>query len=420
VGQLRTAICSALAPLLFAGPTLAQAITDPTAPAPAPSPPSKPAPDAPPSPFSFTGDYTADVLSDAAGGEARGVRYLDLVKLSAAYDGAASGHDGLTGLVSIEHHNGARFSGELVGDSQVVSNLEGPPEAIRLYEFWLQKEVGGGRGGVKAGFIDLNTTFDVQETAALFLNSSDGIGADLADTGQNGPSVSPTTALAATAFYRPAEGWTTQLGVFDGVAGDPQHRRRFVAVELSARDGALIIGQVEKRFGDAARLEAGAWTYTADFAALDGPTPPTPAKLIGGNAGIYGLAEGKLLSKPDADEAGLSGWIRLGLANGRIDRVANYLGGGLVYTGLVPGRDKDEVGIALMRAGFGGPARLAAERNGVRMGGAETTFEAAYRYAFRDWLNIQPDVQYVIHPGGDLALGNALVVGLRLAFTASR
>ncbi|MBA3810795.1 MAG: carbohydrate porin, partial [Caulobacteraceae bacterium] len=42
------------------------------------------------------------------------------------------------------------------------------------------------------------------------------------------------------------------------------------------------------------------------------------------------------------------------------------------------------------------------------------------RWVLTDGLSLQPDLQYVIHPGGDPALGNALVVGLRLAFTRSR
>jgi porin len=132
------------------------------------------------------------------------------------------------------------------------------------------------------------------------------------------------------------------------------------------------------------------------------------------------LAEGRLLAKPGAEGAGLSGWIRLGVANGEINPVANYLGSGLVYTGLIAGRDKDEVGVAVMRAGFSDAARRAAAELGIARAEAETTFETTYRFTVRDWLNIQPDVQYVIHPGGRLAVGNAFVVGMRFAFTASR
>jgi porin len=96
------------------------------------------------------------------------------------------------------------------------------------------------------------------------------------------------------------------------------------------------------------------------------------------------------------------------------------VGSGLVYTGLIAGRDKDEVGVAIMRADLSDAARRLAARGGIAKGDAETTFETTYRFTVRDWLNIQPDVQYVIHPGGRLAVANAFVVGMRFALTASR
>jgi porin len=192
----------------------------------------------------------------------------------------------------------------------------------------------------------------------------------------------------------------------------------FVDVRLD--DGALIIGQVEKRFGDTARIEAGAWTYTSPFPALDRFSIGGAPRALHGNDGLYGLVEGRLIAKPGDKDGGLSGWLRLGVANGDINPVSSYLGAGLVYTGLITGRDKDEIGFAVARAGLGAGARFTGALAGRRIGQAETNLEATYRYAFRDWLNIQPDVQYVINPRGDEHISNALVIGLRLAFTYSK
>jgi porin len=43
----------------------------------------------------------------------------------------------------------------------------------------------------------------------------------------------------------------------------------------------------------------------------------------------------------------------------------------------------------------------------------ETVFELTYRTRLAPWLALQPDAQYIIDPGTDPALGNALAVGLR-------
>ncbi len=407
----------ALAVLAAATDSNAQTVTDPTKPAPPTPAPAAASADAAPSPFTFTGAYTADLLDDVSGGLNPGGAYVDLLKLSAAYDGSSVGHEGLTGLISIEHQFGSQFTAQRVGAVQAISASEAQPGTLRLYEAWVQQDVLGGQGGVKAGLIDLNSTFDVQETAALFLNASNGIGPDIGDTGLNGPSDYPTPALAVTSFYRPAEGWTAQFGIFDGVAGDPAHRGDFLALQI---DGALIIGQIEKRFGDTARIEAGAWTYTSQFPSLDNVGPNGAGRSVGGNDGAYGLIEGQLMPKPGGGDGGLAGWIRAGLANGNINPVANYASAGLVYTGLIAGRAKDEVGVSIARAGLGDGARHQGALEGRRIGAAETNLETTYRYVVNDWLNVQPDLQYVIDPHGDVHIPDALVVGLRLAFTYTK
>jgi porin len=45
---------------------------------------------------------------------------------------------------------------------------------------------------------------------------------------------------------------------------------------------------------------------------------------------------------------------------------------------------------------------------------AETTIEATYSFGVNSHLSIQPDLQYVMSPSGDPAIGNALVIGSRV------
>ena len=394
-----------------------QPVADPTKTATQPAGPPQDKPPAPaPSPFTYTITYDLDLLADAAGGLATGFGHADLLKGSIGYDGNLQGREGLTALVSVEHTFGSSFTAQRVGGVQDVTAAEAQPAETRLYEAWVQQDLLEGRAGVKVGFIDLNTTFDAQETGALFLNAADGAGPELADTGLNGPSIYPTTAAAVNGFWRPTDDWTVQVGLFDATAGNPSHRDAFVAVKL---DGALAIGQIERRFGDKARIEAGAWTYTKAYPALDRFRPDRRPADLHGDAGLYGLIEGQLLAKGDQG-GGLSGWVRLGMANGDINLVQNYVGGGLVYSGPLPSRDKDEAGLAINSAGFGDGARVAALAQGRDVSGRETAIEATYRYAWKDWFALQPDLQYVIRPHGDARIRNAVVAALRLAVTWSK
>jgi porin len=372
-------------------------------------------PKPPASAFTLNGAYTLDLLGVAEGGLSPGTGASDLLEVSGAYDGAAHGLSGLSGLITIDHTFGSRISAEHVGALQSVSSSEASG-ATRLFEAWAQLKSVGGATGVKIGLVDLNSAFDVQETAALFLNASYGLGPEIGDTGVNGPSTYPTTALAVTGFYKPSDAWKVQLGVFDATAGDPEHRSAFVAVKLA---GALIIAEVERRFGDAMRLDAGAWTYTNAFPSLVAVQPDGRPIPVHGNAGVYGLAEARLLPVGDKG-GGLSGWVRFGLANGDINLVQNAVSAGLVYSGPMFGRREDEAGVAFTRAGFGRGAQVAAASEGRLVSGAETVIEATYKAVLTSWISLQPDLQYVIRPQGERRVPNAVVLGLRTLLTWSR
>ncbi|AYJ87434.1 hypothetical protein D3Y57_17740 [Sphingomonas paeninsulae] len=226
------------------------------------SPPAQPPAPPPPTfaeagPWSFTGVLNVDGLANPEGGIAHGGKILTKAALSAGYDVAQQGHDGLTGLISLQYVNGTRYSLTNVGDVQGVDDIEATG-AVRLYEAWLAHDYVDSSRGWKAGLIDLNTDFDTQETAALFLNSSDGVGPELSHSGRNGPSIFPTTALAVTAYYRPSPKFTVRAGIFDGTAGNPDRPGKF-AIRLSGEDGLLLIAQIEHRFESGLRIEVGTW-----------------------------------------------------------------------------------------------------------------------------------------------------------------
>jgi porin len=104
----------------------------------------------------------------------------------------------------------------------------------------------------------------------------------------------------------------------------------------------------------------------------------------------------------------------LGFADATSNAIEQYLGGGLVYTGLIATRPEDQLGIAIARARLGTPYRRRLALAGEASDRAETNIELTYRAALTPWLTLQPDVQYVINPSGNPVLRNALLVGLRV------
>ncbi|MGE0679499.1 MAG: carbohydrate porin, partial [Candidatus Binatia bacterium] len=52
-------------------------------------------------------------------------------------------------------------------------------------------------------------------------------------------------------------------------------------------------------------------------------------------------------------------------------------------------------------------------RTGADVHQAEITHELSYRAQLTPWFVVQPDVQYVVHPGIDPGVSNAFAAGLR-------
>ena len=352
--------------------------------------------------------YTAEVLRNARGGQGRGTRYLDNLDVTLTVNAErALGWRGATLFAYGLYNNGEPFSDELVGAAQGVSNIETGVRAARLYEALIEQRFAADRASVKVGLYDLNSEFDVIEAAALFLNPSHGIGPDFSQSGRNAPSIFPVTSLALRGDYELSENWVARAAILDAVPGDPDRPKR-TTIKLRDDEGAL--GVVELNYlDDRTKAAIGYWRYTGRFETF---FPVDPAERRG-NYGLYAFVE-RRLTREGADEAqGLAGWVRLGLADERLNPIGGYVGVGFTYTGPFAGRNEDQVGIAVGVAEFGDPFRRGSALAGDSLSRREVIIEATYRAPVSAWLTLQPDLQYVINSGGQRAAANALILGLR-------
>lgn len=352
--------------------------------------------------FELGAAQVIDVLSVVDGGLDEGGALLQKFDLLADWS-----TPGFEAHLDLQYVSGDAPSAGLIGDAQVVSNIEAPA-ALRILEAWGAWSLAGDHAGLKAGLIDLNSEFDVQDVGLVFLNSSHGVGPDFSQTGLNGPSIFPNTSLAVTGFARFGEGWTVRAGVFDGVPGDPDDPTRTL-IRLSAEEGALVVAEVEKDFGERARLTLGGWAYTAAFDAIERTAPGGSPARLRSNRGAYAILEGQLTREVGDPDQGLSAWMRIGVANAELNPLGAYLGGGVAYTGVL--RGDDQLGLAIAHARFGGPARRS-----FGLEAAETVAELTWSLPLNDNLAVQPDVQYVWNPGGDPAIPDALIVGVRFSW----
>ena len=371
------------------------------------------------SPAHFSALYTADALWNAHGGLREGSAYLDYIEVAAGFDAdRALGWRDLTFYASAFRRNDPTFSDRYVGDAMVVSNIDAA-SPMQVLEAWLEWEFDArGPGSLRIGMYDLSAEFDTLESRALFLNSAYGIGHDLAQTGLNGPSIYPMTALGARLSWAPQDGWLLKTAVLDGVPGDPGERGRS-RLHLSSSEGALWISEAVAGSGRV-RGGVGYWRYTTAFPELQPPDPEGTVRTRNDNAGGYAMVEFASAAVARTDEPRWLAFLRAGATEDHVNVFDRFLAAGAVYRSAWPGRHGSYLGLAVAEARVGDSYRELRAAEGLPTDSCERNVELTWRFPLGEHAALQPDLQYVQNPGGDPGLADAWVVGLRVELSVRR
>lgn len=301
------------------------------------------------------------------------------------------------------------------GSLQGVSSIEAPVTA-KLFEAWYDQKFASGSASLRFGLYDLSTEFDAMETSKMFSNPSFGTSPDFSQSGVNGPSVFPATSLALRTRYQLAGNIYAQAAILDGVPGKPGSPHG-TYVRLDPEDGWLLAAETgyqatrEKNSKERyIKLGLGGWRYTEPLTVdiLGNPISPTYSQ------GFYLISEAHIYRETEGGHRGLYWFLHYGYAEQKLHRIGHYTGGALIYTGLFPGRDEDQLGLGVANA-TNGNYYLSANP-GIES--HETIWELAYRARITAWLMLQPDIQYIENPGTNPGVSNAVVASLRffLAF----
>jgi porin len=331
-----------------------------------------------------------------------------------------------------------------VGDVQAVSSIAAPG-TWKLFEAWYQQNFFK-RFSLLAGLYDVTSEFDViASSSALFLNGSFGTGAEYAGSGQNRLSTFPTTSLGIRGQAIVSDHLMLRAVIADGRPGNPDdpdgthillHKTDgvFGTIELAYyefRPADIFDTKQEilnekrrrltfRRVGRAAplgyegKVAIGLWGYTTSFDHLSKTDSSGDPLKRDDTYGIYGLAEYAVYHEKGDTDQELILFLRAGVADPTVNRFSQYYGGGLVYTGLFPGRNDDQTGIGVEAALNGNHFMRSQRETGQPVEKTEISFEFTHSiYVNRNFI-VQPDVQYILNPGTVPGRNNALVLGARL------
>lgn len=396
----------------------------------------------------FAATYIGETLGNISGGLKQSAIYEGRLNLAVDADlQKLAGIDKLTFHANMFQIHGQGLSRNYLDNFLVVSGIEALP-STRLYEAYFEKQWGDKKVSLKFGQLAADSEFFNTKYTDVFTNASMGWPAITSlDLPSGGPSP-PLAAMGTRLLVNMTDQLSVLGGMFDGNQagpgpGDPQERDRY-GVNFRVNDPPLLLGQIQyawnNKKGDpnlTGQIKLGGWRHFGSFSdlqlasngvSLAAAASGTPL-MLAGDIGGWAVFEQQLYRVPKSDDRGIGVFARISGAPADRNLIDLYADAGFEFVGLSDKRPDDKFGIAAGYAHVSKRAQALDADYRAMIGSSwpmrsfEALLTAVYQYQIRDGWTLQPNFQYIIHPGGGAtdplgpapgkALKNAVVLGLR-------
>jgi porin len=344
--------------------------------------------------------------------------------------------------------NGTGPSRNLVGNILTISNIEALP-STRLYEAWFEQKLADGKLAIRVGQLTADGQFINSDYAGLFVNGTFGWPGLLAANLPSGGPAYPLATPGVRVKYGASDNMTVTAGLFNGDpakpgTGDAQARDRH-GLNFRVTDPPFVIGEAQVKYGEPqgpllpGMLKFGGWAhfghfndlrFGTDFVSLAAPTSNGFPFQHRKDYGVYAAVDQQvyvLRSREATKGIGVFGRLLVSPADRNL--VDFYVDGGINFTGVIASRPEDSFGLAVAYANISRVASAldmdAAFYAGqpVPIRDREIAIEATYNAQILPGWYVQPTVQYVSHPGGNVVnpvaasthspIRDAFIFGLR-------
>jgi len=377
--------------------------------------------------FSPTLTFVSDVAGNVTGGKNQGVTHADNLGLDLLFDfDKLVGLEGGSFLASFSQRSGNSLSKEHVGNVFTIQQVYGG-QTFHVIDLAYQQRLFDDRVELRLGRIATGDDFLVSPYNWFFVQN--GFNGNPVGIFFNSPGMTayPNATWGARLKVRPTERTYVMGGVYNGdpAIRDIDHN----GADMSMNGPVFVIGEAghirNGLPGDAGLLgdyKVGGWydnaVYT-DFETAGFGTPPATKR---GNWGLYTLADQVLVSFGERSRnsgLGITGSFLIS-PDESVSQMPYFFTAGIVARGFFPSRPTDVAGFGAVHGHFSSDLRHAQERQQlfdptIGVQDHETVLEWSYRLYFcQSSVFVQPDVQYVIRPGGTGKIDNALVLGCQV------
>lgn len=350
-----------------------------------------------PEAFTYEASYIGDNVSNLSGGIKTGSCYLGMAAIRITFDTErADLWKGGSFYINGANTHGATPSADMIGDMQVVSNIDAGDHTY-IQELWFKQTIK--KVECTIGLQDINVEFANSENGAAFMNSSFGILPII--SGNITPPIFPLTSLGLTAKWNVTDKISWLNALYDGSPTEFDYNPYNTKWEFNSGDGMLAItelqysAQIQDRPGT---YKIGGYTHNHIVEqSLDKTLHDSVDHTI---FGIYAYADQLIWEKGHTN---ISLFTQFGYSPSRASVTDHFVSFGTNVHGLCSKEGNGVLGVAIAYEHIAGNTQH------------ETAIELTYQYPLNTNIFIQPDVQYIINPvGTGEQLDNCLVANLRL------
>ena len=263
------------------------------------------------------------------------------------------------------------------------------------------------------GWLRPQREFLNQPLAGLFANNAMAVAKGL---GGNIPFSASFSSWGGTLLVEPVEWQYTKVGLFMSYPEATQSSNNGLMFQGFTPDpsqnGIFFLGETGLTPKIGASQLPGRYAFGSYFYQEDNPQFGTS------KYGFYWQADQMLYREPSAaaDQPSSQGLSLFSMAtfapNGYNNNYPFYFQTGLVYEGLIPSRDRDQLLFGIASGEYSEKNVQAAQRRRRPAPSNTTLLEAGYRIKLNGWSFVQPFVQYIAQPNGTTAVANATILGL--------
>ena len=401
----------------------------------------------------FELSYIQDTFGNVSGGVRQGATYSSVVYMLVDADlGKLAGMEGATFRVNGFQIQGVGLSGQNIHNYATVSSIEALP-TTRLVELWLEQKLFSDKASIRIGQLAADAEFFTSEYSALYVNGTFGweslFAANLPGSGPGYPLSTPGVRLKLT----PDDHLTLLAALFNGdPAGTGFSGREQIVnnhgVNFRLTDPALLMGEAQYAYnqdkgsqGLAGTIKLGAWYHFGAFndkhfgydgLSLANPLSTGQKRSHQGDEAIYGVIDQMLWRLPGDDpKKGIAAFVSAAASPSDRNLMDFYAAGGVNFIGVLAPRPADRFGLAAAFSHMS-PSVTAFDRDTAVFSGEsapardyELALELTYQAVVFPGWTLQPDLQYIVHPGGGAPdpahptsrIPNAAVIGLRANVT---